>query len=372
MAAVIAAGVISGGGDDDAALPSQQVTFQTSPASAPDVTIAPPPVETIAADDQVATATTDVPVTKTQLGQTIGFGNVGGGVTRVQQRLVELGFEPGPVDGNFGSFTRQAVWAFEKLVMGVPRSEATGRVTPEMWSRMQDPIQIQPRRPTGGLADHVEIYLPEQVMIIFHGDTPALVTHISSGELDENGDPAPYCEEATITDRDGVVLEEPITGISCGEAKTPGGVFKIRRFVEGKRVSPLGGMQNPAYFNYGIAIHGAQNVPLEPASHGCIRVNDYIGDYFQGLLAKGDRVLVWNGEKEPEQITENESLPFFDRFTPDTTTTSTTTTTTTTTVPAPTTTKAPPPATTTTVATPTTTSTTTTVPPTTTAPPDDG
>ena len=179
----------------------------------------------------------------------------------MQVRLEELGFEPGPVDGNFGNLTRQAVWAFEKLVMGIPRTEATGRVTPELWDRMQDPIQIQPRRPTGGLADHVEIYLPEQVMIIFHGDQPALVTHISSGELDEFGDPAAYCEEATITDRDGVVLEEPIHGISCGESKTPGGVFKIRRFVDGKRVSPLGGMQNPAYFNYGIAIHGAENVP---------------------------------------------------------------------------------------------------------------
>ena len=36
---------------------------------------------------------------------------------------------------------------------------------------------------------------------------------------------------------------------------------------DGKRVGPMGGMMNPVYFNYGIAIHGAHGVPLEPAGH---------------------------------------------------------------------------------------------------------
>ena len=55
-------------------------------------------------------------------------------------------------------------------------------------------------------------------------------------------------------------------------SNTPGGVFRFNRRVEGVRESALGGMFNPVYFNYGIAIHGAKNVPLEPASHGCIRI----------------------------------------------------------------------------------------------------
>ncbi|HAP74940.1 MAG TPA: hypothetical protein DCR14_02555, partial [Acidimicrobiaceae bacterium] len=50
-----------------------------------------------------------------------------------------------------------------------------------------------PRRPGSG-ARHMEIYLPEQVAIVFHADVPVLVTHISSGELDENGEPAEFCE----------------------------------------------------------------------------------------------------------------------------------------------------------------------------------
>jgi hypothetical protein len=128
-------------------------------------------------------------------------------------------------------------------------------------------------------------------------------------------------------------------------------------------------MYDPIYINYGIAIHGAQNVPLEPASHGCIRVNRNIGSYLQDILEIGDRVLVWDGKKEPEQQTERDMLPVFDFRDPDATTTTTSTTTTTTTpittttvAPAPTTTKAPPPATTTTST--TTAATTTTMPPT--------
>ena len=128
-------------------------------------------------------------------------------------------------------------------------------------------------------------------------------------------------------------------------------------------------MWNPIYFNYGIAIHGAKNVPLKPASHGCIRIPMHISEYTQDLIKPGDNVWVWNGKKEPEQQTREDELPVFDFPDPDATTTTSTTTTTTTV--APTTTL---PATTTTAAT-TIATTTTTAPETTTttvAPPADG
>jgi len=239
--------------------------------------------------------------------------------------------------------TKQAVWAFEKLVMGVPRADATGVVTPALWDRMQDPLMVQPRRPTGGLRNHTEIYLKEQVLVVFHQDLPVLVTHISSGELDEFGEPALYCEVVTYdTDSDGELLEEPITREICAYAKTPGGVFTYRRLVEGTRNGPLGDMWNPVYFNYGIAVHGALQVPAEPASHGCVRIPLHISEYFQSLIELGDSVLVWNGVSEPEDVTYEESLPSFDGSVqnpnPTTTTSTTTTSTTTTTTVAPTTT----------------------------------
>ena len=254
--------------------------------------------------------------------------------------------------------------------MGVPRDQATGKVTPEMWDRMQDPLVIKPRRPTGGLADHAEVYLTEQVMIVFHADTPVLVSHVSSGELDAAGEPAKYCETIKLdTNANGELLPEPEEKAICGYSKTPGGVFEAYRQVSGTRNGPLGSMWDPIYINYGIAIHGADSVPLEPASHGCIRVNRNIGSYLQTILEIGDRVLVWDGKKEPEQQSERDMLPVFDFRDPDATTTTTSTTTTTTTTVAPPTTT--PPAATTTTTTTSTTSTNTTTTTTTVDPPAD-
>jgi hypothetical protein len=100
------------------------------------------------------------------------------------------------------------------------------------------------------------------------------------------------------------------------------------------------------YFNYGIAVHGAENVPNKPASHGCIRIPNWVADYFPSLVELGDYIFVWNGKKEPEDITEEESLPSFNFRNPDSTyTTTSSTSPTTTTKPVTTTTK---PATTTT------------------------
>ncbi len=213
---------------------------------------------------------------------------------QVQQRLKDLGFEPGPVDGQFGDLTRAAVWAFEKLVLGTPSDQPTGQVTNDMWQRMQDPIAIAPRRP--GTGSHTEVYLPEQVVAFFVDDRPVLISHMSSGTGEQ------WCEEVTISA--GEIGNEhgtaPLKKGECGLSTTPGGVFRYYRRVAGVRESALGGMWNPVYFNYGIAIHGALNVPLHPASHGCIRIPLTISETFQQLVGDRDRVYVFDGKREPE------------------------------------------------------------------------
>ena len=317
---------------------------------------------------------TDPAVVKTPLTSTIRVGSSGPEVQMVQQRLTDLHFAPGPIDGQFGGTTQQAVWAFEKLVMNVPREQATGKVTNAMWQVMQDDLAIAPRRTTGPGTTHMEVYLPQQVVAVFTDDVPVLVAHISSGEENSDRSPKEWCETVTYdTDEYGVALKEPVEQAVCALAKTPGGIFEFNRRYDGKRISPLGGMTNPVYFNYGIAIHGAENVPLEPASHGCIRINQTIAKFFPSLVKNGDRVYVWGEDgKEPENYTKKESLPSFNYADPSATTTSTTTTTiapTTTTIAA-TTTTAPKSTTTTTAATTppatTTAAPATTVPPTTT------
>jgi lipoprotein-anchoring transpeptidase ErfK/SrfK len=309
---------------------------------------------------------TDPSKVKTTISQTVGKGNFGDDVAKVQQRLTDLAFAPGPVDGAFGSGTEQAVWAFEKLVMRLPRSQATGRVTPEMWSLMQDKIEILPRRSEPGRT-HMEVYLPEQVAVVFKDNKPVLITHISSGKLNPDGTPEVWCQLLKYdTDSKGNKVDPPVERDECGNSYTPGGVFKFYRRYDGKRVGALGGMTNPVYFNYGIAVHGADNVPLEPASHGCLRINQSIAQYFPSLVENGDRVYVWGHDgKEPEQYSKREATPIFNYANPNSTsTTSTSTTAPSTTVVATTTTK---PVTTTTTPSVTTTtkpvtSTTTTVP----------
>lgn len=344
LAVVIVVGAVRGDAD-----PTEgAVTTSTS--------VAPTSTTTPGADASGVKAVDEV----VPLTQTLGPGSSGPAVERVQRRLIELAFDPGVVDGVYGTRTLQAVWAFEKLVMGVPRERAGGRVTPEVWDRMQRAVDIKPRRPEAATENHTEIYLPEQVMVIFHGRRPVLVTHISSGDGEE------WCEEVTISpgelgNENGT---EPIKDGVCGRSVTPGGVFRFYRRVEGRRESQLGGLYNPVYFNFGIAVHGAHEVPNYPASHGCIRIPMHISDYYQTLVTwgrtTGDIVYVWDGVNEPEHY--GAQPPVWNWSDPNYSTTTTSTSSTTTTPPATTL-----PATTTTTSTTTSTSSTTTS--TTTVPP---
>jgi hypothetical protein len=351
----------SGGDDKKASGSSTDATAQT--IVGPDGSMLTVPGSTL----PPVVIATDPAQAKTQLTKSLGKGAYGDEVKAMQQRLFDLGFQPGPIDGQFGTGTEQALWAFEGLVANLTYTQQTGVLTNELWQTMQDNIVIQPKR-TQTTPTHVEVDLPKQVLVVFDHAKATFISHISSGKVNPDGTPATFCEEITIdTDGDGVPLAEPQKKAICAESKTPGGVFDIDRKVPGHRVGALGGMDDPVYFNYGIAIHGAENVPDEPASHGCIRIPKFLSPVFPTLVGKGDQVWVWNGKKEPEQQTKNEKLPSFNRPDPSVTTTTSTTTTVASTVAPTTTTKsttttAKPVATTTTVA-PTTVP-ATTVPPT--------
>ena len=335
VGAVVVAGIAGGWTADDG---EGGPTASTDPARR-SATTQRGPVATVSVD-------TVAPRRKSRLDDPVGFGMYGGDVTKVQRRLKKLSFDPGPIDGNFGERTRAAVWGFEKLVLGVDAAEATGVVTQRVWSRMQDRIVIEPRRPES-TDSHTEVYLPEQMVIFFRRDEPVLISHMSSG------DNAEWCDDVVISPGEYGNAEgtEPLRRRECGESITPGGVFNYERQVEGVRQSALGGMWNPVYFNYGIAIHGAMTVPLEPASHGCIRIPIETSEWFQDIVQMGDQVFVFDGVKEPEEY--GPQLPVFNKIDPEWLATSTTST-----LPPPTTTSTPP-----------TTTPPTTAPPATTMPP---
>lgn len=320
LGAVLVAGVAGGIGTGGEAAPTTPTSGTVVDAVAPVApTLATSVVNTTVTFEPTTVAPAATRPATSRLASDLRKGTDGEEVAAVQQRLTELGFDPGPPDGAFGDLTRAAVWAFEKLVLQVPRSEATGVVTDEMWQRMQEPLVVQPRRASAGTANHTEIYLPEQVVVYFQDDRAVLISHMSSGSDTE------WCDVVTISPGEYGNVEgtEPLERHECGRSNTPGGVYQYDREVDGVRQSGLGGMWNPMYFNYGIAIHGGLQVPLEPTSHGCIRVPMEISEKIQDVATVGDRVWVWDGEQEPEHY--GPQLPTFNWLDPAFATTTTTT-----------------------------------------------
>ncbi len=322
---VVIAGVAGGfggdGGDEPqaASTSATTVTTTTVPVTAP-----------------IVVESTDAPTT--HLSQPLGMGMAGDEVRQVQERLDELGFFVGEIDGQFGPLFQQAMWAYQKLVLNVPRDDVDSVLTDELWQDMQRGIRIEPMRwHSKGQAteNHVEIYLPSQVAVFFVDDKAEMIVHISSGDGQEWKEVVKI-DVGEFGNENGTA---PLERREIGVSHTPGGVFRFERMVEGLRNSALGGMWDPAYFNYGIAMHGALNVPLHPASHGCIRMSQTAGRTFHQYIGIGDQVFVWDGIKEPEYYAQNPGaayprgqLPIFNRIDPTYTTTTTSTTTPSTTV----------------------------------------
>jgi peptidoglycan hydrolase-like protein with peptidoglycan-binding domain len=357
-----------------------------STAPAPSVTEGPPLIDQTApvvpGEPAVATAPTTT-VAKSAIDRTLQNGDKGDDVKMVQERLNAMKFDVGAADGIFGDNTRAAVWAYQDLIRDptkTPKRTADGKVTPELWSQMQDGFDLKDWTPNASKR-HVQISLPAQVMIVWNGPNVEVISHVSSGSgkkwcaQPKNVPPWPGATTTT----------NPIAGERprqiCGESITPGGVYRVYRKNFGQWEIPLGTVFDPVFFNKGIAIHGFADVPRDPASHGCVRVPLHVGARLSKLLQKDDAIFVYDGVKPPEVY--GPQAPPDDFPDPDdepfttTTSTSTTSTTVATTTTAPTTTVATTvPTTATTVATtakatttlPTTPTTATTVKATTTAP----
>lgn len=192
-------------------------------------------------------------------------GHEGPRVRALQRTLNRLHYDPGAVDGVFGSSTQYAVWAFQK-VNGL---NPDGVVGPKTRRALDDPRLPEPLVP-GGDADRVEIDLTRQLLYVYEGDRLALTSHISSGSEE------PYC-----------------TGDGhCGDAVTPTGDYDTTWRVHGWRTSDLGRLYNPVYFVGGVAVHGYPSVPLYPASHGCVRIPMHTAETFPELVGDGEAVYV--------------------------------------------------------------------------------
>ena len=187
------------------------------------------------------------------------------GPLELEQRLVDLRYDVGAVDGNFDAVTRSAAMAFQKL-NGMAR---TGEITPEFTASVMSTNGTPPPLVPGGGANRVEIDLTRQVLFLYEGDALSRILPVSTG----NGER--FCE-----------------GGPCRNAVTPTGDYDIYRQGEGWERGPLGSLYNPQYFNGGIAIHGSKSVPAEPASHGCVRIPMSAAEWFPSHVSLGTPVFV--------------------------------------------------------------------------------
>jgi PKD repeat protein len=160
----------------------------------------------------------------------LGPGSHGPSVRLLESRLRELRFALKGVDGRYAHDTYEAVLAFQKL-HGLSR---TGRVGPELWSRLHR--ASTPRARYRGT--HLEISKGRQLLFDVRNGRVIRIVHVSTGA----------------------------TG------NTPVGRWRIYRKVGGWDWV----LWYPMYFLRGFAVHGYPSVPAYPASHGCVRVPMWI------------------------------------------------------------------------------------------------
>ena len=205
-------------------------------------------------------------------GQVLREGTDGLSTRELQRRLAALGYYPGPVDGQFGADTQEAVWAFQET-QGLPGEDY---VSSAMEQALSDPQAPKVLDAAAG-PNLVEVNLGTEVLVLYHNNQIELISHVSSG----GGYYYPCPGDPYAT---------------CGPAVTPTGNFRTVVFLPGWVAVPLGFMYNPVFFvGTSYAIHGDTYVPLAPVSHGCIRIPMDIAAFFYTLVkVPGEPVIVRN------------------------------------------------------------------------------
>jgi peptidoglycan hydrolase-like protein with peptidoglycan-binding domain len=268
-------------------------------------------------------------------------GDSGDDVEALQERLNALGMGAGPVDGDYGRRTEQAVRAFQRLVRLTPTGEAD-RITLNNLAdfRYDGPIMtaesdsatvlavqqrladgpFDPGTPDGeyGPATRQAVWALEKLAgIPVDGEWGPLDEWVWQ-QLEENkiGRPAESNDVRWVEvdlseqlvkvydpgDPTPVLVTHASSGSGIpwsneehsGSSITPTGDFHIQRRIDGWRESSLdiGRLYNPLYFVGGIALHGSLSVPLYPASHGCIRLPMHVAEYLPDELPNGTPVHV--------------------------------------------------------------------------------
>lgn len=196
------------------------------------------------------------------------LGSHGAAVKTLQQRLAALHYYPGKIDGKFGWSTMEAVWAFKEVQYGKRTPPHPNIVGPAMRRQLKHPKLPKVHKPHGG-AWRVEVNKNLEVLVVYKHSKITLISHVST---------------AAYSRPDG-------TGFV-----TPNGKYRALEYLAGAVPdSKYGGyLYNPVFFiGRSYAIHGMPNptstfsyngVPLNPASHGCVRVPMSVSRIFHNYV----------------------------------------------------------------------------------------
>ncbi len=185
-------------------------------------------------------------------------------ILEAEQRLNELGYWTGPVDGVFDGASQHALLAFQKM----EGRKRTGKLTLEELEAIRSACPPEPRDKT---YTHIEVDLKRQVLIVV--DDQGKATNILSVCT---GNEQHYADRGRVQ-----------------RAHTPRGTFTVLRKIAGWRRSTLGLLYYPNYIHNGIAIHGSPSVPPHPASHGCIRIPMFAAKEMAELTPVGTVVVIY-------------------------------------------------------------------------------
>ncbi len=174
----------------------------------------------------------------------------------LQQRLADLGFLPSDaVDGRLGPRTTTAVIAFQKWAR-LGRDGVAGPATLTALATAARPAPVS----AGGLGRRVELLLDRQVALAIENNAVVRVIHISSGASATPTPPGSYA-------------------VTRKEARSWSVPFQVW-------------LPYAAYFVGGIAFHEYPEVPVAPASHGCVRQTSFDAKWLFDFLAVGTPVRV--------------------------------------------------------------------------------
>ena len=185
-------------------------------------------------------------------------------IKEAERGLSDLGYWTGAIDGVFDPATRSALIAFQKW----QGRSVTGQLTLDELEAIRN--SDLPQAKETGYA-HVEVDLDRQVLMLVNdaGDVRVLPTSTGNGK-------------------------EFLMEGQMSVAYTPRGRFLVYDKSVGWEQGPLGSVYYANYISGGVAIHGARNVPIGPASHGCIRIPMHAAREVSKVMKLGTIVLVYD------------------------------------------------------------------------------